>query len=148
MSSWKILGINHVGLAPKDPAKARNFLGDALGLDFAGEELVPTQKTNTIMFESVSAGQSHREQGRLEILENQPGTDGPIAKFLAKKGSGIHHVAVTVDHCEAAIADLLSKGVKMIDETPRPGSHNTRVAFIHPEATGGLLIELVEQLSN
>jgi methylmalonyl-CoA/ethylmalonyl-CoA epimerase len=146
MSTWKILGINHVGLAPKDPAAARGFLGEKLGLKFAGEELVPTQKTNTIMFESVSAGATGVGLGRLEILENQPGTDGPIAKFLAKKGSGIHHVAVSVDHCAAAIADLMAKGVKMIDESPRPGSHNTRVAFVHPEATGGLLIELVEQL--
>lgn len=143
--SFKILGINHVGLAPRDPALARRFLADLLRLPFVGEELVAEQKTNTIMFDSTATPPGASSVPRLEILENQPGTEGPIAKFLARKGSGIHHVALSVDNVAAAIAALTKAGVKLVDSTPRNGAHNTAVAFIHPDATGGLLIELVEQ---
>jgi methylmalonyl-CoA/ethylmalonyl-CoA epimerase len=167
--SFRILGINHLGLAPKDAAKARSFFTNALGLGFLGEELVKDQMTNTVMIDSAHAPTSGSDltstltstadnsgagvpTGRpmLEILENETGPDGPkpgpIAAFLAKKGSGIHHVALQVDHVENAIAWLKQNGVRLIDETPRKGSHNTKIAFIHPESTGGLLVELVQQL--
>ena len=138
---FKVLGINHVGLAPKDPAKARSFLTDMLGLDFHGDELVAAQKTLTAMFSSASTSE---DGPRLEILIPDQG-EGPIATFLEKKGSGIHHIAMMVDSVERAIASLKKKGVRLIDESPRPGAHQTRIAFIHPESTGGLLIELVEE---
>ena len=154
--SFRILGINHLGLAPKDAAKARSFFTNALGLGFLGEELVKDQMTNTVMIDSAHLGSdaesTHIPTGRpmLEILENETGPDGPmpgpIAAFLAKKGSGIHHVALQVDNVENAIAWLKQNGVRLIDETPRKGSHNTKIAFIHPESTGGLLVELVQQL--
>lgn len=154
--SFRILGINHLGLAPKDATKARSFFTNALGLGFLGEELVKDQMTNTVMIDSAhqasGAGSAHIPTGRpmLEILENETGPDGPkpgpIAAFLAKKGSGIHHVALQVDHVDNAIAWLKQNGVRLIDETPRKGSHNTKIAFIHPESTGGLLVELVQQL--
>jgi methylmalonyl-CoA/ethylmalonyl-CoA epimerase len=138
---FKILGINHVGLAPKDPAKARSFLTDVLGLGFHGDEIVAAQKTLTAMFSSSST----TDVGpRLEILIPDQG-EGPIAAFLEKKGSGIHHIAMMVDSVEKAIASLKKKGVRLIDESPRPGAHQTRIAFIHPESTGGLLVELVEE---
>lgn len=88
----------------------------------------------------------------LEILENEPGKTGPIATFLEKKGAGIHHIALQVDNVEAAIAEIASMSqpdgskIRMIDLVPRPGSHNTKIAFIHPQSTGGILVELVEQL--
>jgi methylmalonyl-CoA/ethylmalonyl-CoA epimerase len=138
----KIVGINHLGLAAKDPVKARWFLAEILKLPFLGEELVKEQKTNTIMFESsalpASAG------ARLEIVANQEGEEGPIKKFIDAKGGGIHHMALSVDDLEAALIELKAKGIELIDEKPRYGAHNSRIAFIHPRATGGILIELVQ----
>jgi methylmalonyl-CoA/ethylmalonyl-CoA epimerase len=146
--SWSIQGINHVGLAPKDPAKAKWFLGELLGLAHLGDELVGSQKTLTSMFhhDSSKAHTTKPDQGqRLEILEPAPSGQGPIASFLEKKGSGIHHIALTVDNLDDLLSHLKGKSVRMIDETPREGAHRTRIAFVHPEATGGLLIEFVEE---
>ncbi|HYX32259.1 MAG TPA: VOC family protein [Oligoflexus sp.] len=138
----KIVGINHLGLAAKDPVKARWFLSEILQLPFLGEELVKEQKTNTIMFESsVSPAIS---SARLEIVANQDGEDGPIKKFVETKGGGIHHMALSVDDLDQALVELKAKGVELIDEKPRYGAHNSRIAFIHPRATGGILIELVQ----
>jgi len=142
---FRALGINHLGLAPKDVAKARWFFGTVLKLPFFGEELVRSQHTNTIMYCSTSSGGRAPDPARLEILEGEPGTQGPITKYLEKKGSGIHHVAITVDNVAAAIAHCTAEGVRMIDAEPRPGAHQTSIAFVHPESTGGLLVELVQE---
>lgn len=142
---FKILGINHVGLAPKDAAKARWFFETALGLPSLGDELVQDQQTLTTMIDSLSAAGLRPATPRLEILAPEDGTLGPIAKFLEKKGSGIHHVALNVTGIDAAIARLTGLGVRMIDAVPRRGAHNTKIAFAHPESTGGLLVELVEE---
>jgi methylmalonyl-CoA/ethylmalonyl-CoA epimerase len=142
--SIKICGINHIGLAPKDPEKARWFFKEVLELPYLGDELVVEQKTNTVMFESSDPdGQATR--GRLEILENQPGQEGPIKGFLEKRGGGIHHIALTVEDLESALTKLKSLGVQLIDDTPRSGAHKTKIAFIHPKSTGGLLVELVQR---
>lgn len=138
----KIVGINHLGLAAKDPVKARWFLSEILKLPFLGEELVKEQKTNTIMFES-SAG-SVASGARLEIVANQEGEEGPIKKYIDTKGGGIHHMALSVDNLDEALVELKAKGIELIDEKPRYGAHNSRIAFIHPRATGGILIELVQ----
>lgn len=141
-NQFRVLGINHVGLAPKHPEVARSFLADMLALSFHGDELVKEQQTLTSMF----ASSSNDENGpRLEILAPDNGS-GPIATFLEKKGSGVHHIALQVDSIDNALYYLKEKGVRMIDEQPRRGAHNTRIAFIHPTSTGGLLIELVEEL--
>ena len=140
----RVLGINHIGLAPKDSAKARWFFEKALGLTVLGEQLVKDQSTVTLMIRSTTIDRTTLEP-RLEVLTPEGGTAGPIAKFLEKKGSGLHHLALNVEGLEGMIAHLLSLGVKMIDEKPRPGAHHTQIAFVHPEATGGLLIELVEE---
>ncbi len=144
VTSMQILGINHIGLAPKDPAKARWFFTEALALPLVGEELVAAQQTQTTMIASFTTP-PHDPHERLEILEPEPGTDGPISKFLAKKGSGIHHVALSVRGIDAILVQLAAKGVRLIDATPRAGAHHTRIAFVHPESTGGLLVELVEE---
>lgn len=141
----QILGISHIGIAAKDPEKARWFFRDVLQLPFTGEELVAEQKTNTVMFGAAS--QSQKSQSRLEILENQVGEDGPIKNFLENKGSGIHHLALQVDDINAALVRMKEMEIQMIDEAPRGGAHGTRIAFIHPRATGGILIELVEESS-
>lgn len=139
----KVLGINHIGIAAKDPQRASWFFKEVLGLPFMGEELVKAQKTNTLMFAS-SQG-DNKVLSRMEILENEQGEEGPIKKYLDKKGGGIHHIALQVDDVEAAIAHMKSFDIEMIDETPRSGAHQTTIAFVHPRATGGILIELVQE---
>jgi methylmalonyl-CoA/ethylmalonyl-CoA epimerase len=143
MGSLRVKGINHLGLAAKDAVKCRWFLNEVLGLSHLGDELVSAQKTMTSMFAS-----SHMNpvQTRLEIVSPEVGTtDGPISRYLEKKGGGIHHLAVTVENIEIAIEHMRTHGVKMIDETPRSGAHHTKIAFVHPESTGGILIELVQE---
>lgn len=137
---FTIRGVNHIGLAPKDPERARWFFEIALGLNHLGDERVLEQKVDTRMFDTEAVST------RLEILVPTAPGEGAIGKFLEKKGSGIHHVALAVDDVASAIAHLMKLGVKMIDETPRAGAHNTNIAFVHPEATGGLLVELVQEL--
>lgn len=140
---FKLLGVNHIGLAPKDPQKAKQFFTLLLNLSDLGSELVRDQKTMTHILRSSNTSPTSLEP-RLEILEPENG-EGPIAQFLAKKGSGVHHVALGVDNVEAAVQHLLQNGVRMIDEKPRNGAHHTRIAFVHPESTGGLLVELVQE---
>jgi methylmalonyl-CoA/ethylmalonyl-CoA epimerase len=94
------------------------------------------------MFSSTSAGD--HDGARLEILV-PTAEDSPIAKFLVQKGSGIHHIAFTVADIESSLAFLKAKGVQLIDEVPRDGAHKTKIAFIHPKSTGGLLVELVQE---
>ena len=137
----KIIGINHIGLAPKDVTKAKWFFGEVLGLNNIGSELVIDQKTTTHIFGS---GEGHGES-LLEFLEDAPGESGPIGKFLEKKGSGLHHLALEVEDVTEAIAHMKSNGVDMIHEAPRSGVCKTTIAFVHPRSTGGLLVELVER---
>ena len=142
MKDLSILGINHIGLAPKDPNRAKEFFERLLTLPYEGSETVLEQKTETIMFSSSSAGD--HDGARLEILV-PTAEDSPIAKFLVQKGSGIHHIAFTVADIESSLAFLKAKGVQLIDEVPRVGAHKTKIAFIHPKSTGGLLVELVQE---
>ena len=83
-------------------------------------------------------------ESRIELLEPTR-SDSPIEKFMAKRGEGIHHIAVQVDDLEGTLARMKAAGVRLIDETPRRGAHNTRIAFVHPASTHGVLMELVEQ---
>jgi len=147
MAQFKILGVNHLGLAAKDPQKCHWFISEVLGLEFLGPELVAPQKTMTEMF-SASSNLTNPPgfPSRLEILIPQVSTnDGPISKYLEKKGGGIHHVALAVDNLEAALAHLKGKGVRLIDESPRAGAHDTLIAFVHPDSAGGILFELVQE---
>jgi methylmalonyl-CoA/ethylmalonyl-CoA epimerase len=132
----KILRINHLGIAPKDPQQAKTFLGSILGLQSAGSEVVEEQKVNVTFFEA--------EKSRLEILEATELTS-PIAKFINDRGGGIQHVALEVDDLSAWIAHLTNEGIQMIDAEPRRGAHNTLIAFVHPRSTGGILVELVQE---
>lgn len=141
----RVLGISHVGLAASDVTKAAWFFGTVLGLKNVGNELVAEQQTMTIMF-TAHSDEGGTADSRLEILEPK-GADGPIAKFLAKRGSGLHHLALIVANLDEALLHLAGFGVEMIDKVPRGGAHKTRIAFVHPRATGGLLVELVEELS-
>jgi methylmalonyl-CoA/ethylmalonyl-CoA epimerase len=139
-----VKGISHLGIAPKDPQRFQWFLKEALQLGFIGSELVQEQKTNTHMFHPVTAGEPDSSSARLEVLQHAGPDEGPISKYLEKKGGGIHHIAFEVDNVVAAISRLKALNVQMIDEEPRRGAHQTLVAFVHPNATGGVLIELVQ----
>jgi methylmalonyl-CoA/ethylmalonyl-CoA epimerase len=125
--------INHIGIAVKSLDDAIPFYRDNLGMALAGIEEVPEQKVRVAM---LGVGES-----MIELLE-PTSAESPVAKYIEKNGAGIHHIAYEVDDIEAAIATLLTGGVRMIDETPRCGAHGTRIAFIHPKSSGGVLTEL------
>ena len=132
----KILKIDHIGIAVNSTEDGKNFWSGILGLDFEGDETVDTQKVKTAFF---PVGESE-----VELLESTA-PDGPIAKFIEKKGEGIQHIAFRVDDIEAALAELKQKGVRLIDETPRMGAGGAKIAFLHPKATSGVLVELCER---
>jgi methylmalonyl-CoA/ethylmalonyl-CoA epimerase len=111
------------------------FYRDALGMVFKGTEEVAEQKVKVAMLQ---VGES-----KIELLE-PTGPDSPIAKFLEKNGPGIHHVAYEVEDIEAAIAHMKEQGARMIDEQPRNGAHGTRIAFVHPKSSNGVLTELCQ----
>ena len=127
--------IDHLGIAVKAVADAAKMYETVLGLKVSGMDQVDDQGVKVAMLD---IGES-----RFELLEAiRP--DSPIGKFVAKRGEGLHHIAVQVDNIEASLAQLKAAGVRLIDEAPRKGAHNTRVAFIHPAGTHGVLLELVE----
>jgi methylmalonyl-CoA/ethylmalonyl-CoA epimerase len=125
--------LDHIGIAVADAAASLAFFRDALGLEVEPPEDVAGQRVRVTF---LPAGQSS-----VELLEAE-GDDSPVARYLAKHGPGMHHVAFRVDDIRAAIAELKARGVRLIDETPRPGAHGSLVAFIHPSAAHGVLVEL------
>jgi methylmalonyl-CoA/ethylmalonyl-CoA epimerase len=132
----KITKIDHLGIAVNSIDEGRNFWSDVLGLAFEGSETVETQKVTTAFF---PVGESE-----VELLASTA-PDGPIAKFIEKKGPGIQHIAFRVENIEAALAELKAKGIRLIDETPRIGAGGAKIAFLHPKATSGVLVELCER---
>jgi methylmalonyl-CoA/ethylmalonyl-CoA epimerase len=132
----KVLKIDHLGIAVKSIREGKNFWTDVLGLEFAGTETVEAQKVTTAFF---PIGESE-----IELLESTS-PDGPIAKYLEKKGAGIQHIAFRVGDLEAALRELKEKGIRLIDEKPRHGAGGARIAFLHPKDTSGVLIELCEK---
>ena len=125
--------LDHVGIAISDLESSLKFFRDALGLELEPPEDVESQK--------VRAHFLHAGEATLELVEATSG-DSAIARFLARRGPGLHHVALRVDDIVAALAELKSRGVRLIDEAPRPGAHNSLVAFLHPASTHGVLVEL------
>ncbi len=132
----KILKIDHIGVAVDSIDEKTTFWSDILGLEFAGAETVASQKVKTAFF---PVGESE-----VELLESTA-PDGPVAKFIEKKGQGFQHIAFRVADIDAALAELKQRNVQLIDEQPRPGAGGARIAFIHPKATGGILVELGER---
>jgi len=132
----KILKIDHLGIAVNNMAEGKNFWSDVLGLKFEGAETVAEQKVTTAFF---PIGESE-----VELLESTS-PDGPVAKFIEKKGAGFQHVAFRVENIEEALAELKAKGIQLIDQEPRKGAGGAKIAFLHPKATGGVLVELCER---
>jgi len=127
--------IDHIGIATGGIAEVANFYREALGLKVEEIEEVAEQKVRVAM---LPIGES-----RIELLE--PTTDdSPISKFLAKRGPGIHHVAIQVENIRESLRKMKEEGARLIDEEPRTGAGGCLVAFVHPSSTGGVLVELVE----
>lgn len=131
-------GLHHVAIVVGSIAEARTTYVDLLGMRCGEVENVPDQKVNVLV---CWAGAQ-----RIELVE-PASDDSPVSAFLQKRGGGLHHLAYRVDDVAAAIATLERGGVRMIDSAPRPGAHGTRIAFVHPKSTGGVLTELVEDLA-
>jgi methylmalonyl-CoA/ethylmalonyl-CoA epimerase len=127
--------INHIGVAVQSIEAAAPFYRDILGMVFEGTEVVAEQKVKVAFF---AVGES-----RVELLE-PIADDSPVAKFLEKNGEGTHHIAYEVDDLAATLTKLKAAGVRLIDEVPRCGAHGTRIAFLHPKASGGVLTELCQ----
>ena len=128
-------GIDHIGLAVADLEAAKRAYVQGLGLRLILEEEVPEQKVRLL---KVAAG-----DGVLELLESTD-PEGPVGKFLERKGPGVHHIALKVADLRETLQMLKERGIRLIDETPRIGAGGKSIAFIHPKETGGILIELTE----
>jgi len=130
------LRLDHIGIAVEKIDAALSVWEGVLGLPLHGIEEVAEQKVKTAF---MPLGESE-----IELLETTD-PEGPIGKFIAAKGQGVHHLAFRVANIDEALAELKTKGVRLIDETPRYGAGGARIAFIHPKATGGVLVELCER---
>lgn len=128
--------VNHIGIAVESIADYVKFYEDCLGLTIDGEEEVAEQKVKVAF---LTVGET-----RLELLE-PTAEDSPVQKFLESKGPAVHHLAFDVDDIEAELARLKALGVRLIDEKPRRGAHGTKIAFIHPKESKGVLVELTQQ---
>lgn len=134
---FKIKGIDHVAIAVENIDHSLEKWRQALSLEPSVREIVASQKTEAVLL-PIGEG----ERGSIELIEPK-GNDG-LAKFLEKRGPGLHHIAIEVEGIESALATLDALGVPLIDKTPRAGARGHKVAFLHPRATGGVLVELVE----
>ena len=131
--------INHIGIAVASLDDHVPYYRDTLGAEFEGIEEVADQRVKVAFFKVGPPG----AEVRLELLE-PTSADSPIAAFIEKKGQGLHHVAYTVDDIEQRLTDLKAAGTRLIDEAPRDGAHNTRIAFLHPKASASVLTELCQ----
>ena len=129
----KIKKIDHIGLAVEVLEPVREMYTEILGLGLDHEEMLGELK---IAF--VPVGQTN-----LELVQSTD-PEGVMAKYVAKKGEGIHHIALEVEDIDQAVEELKAKGMAMIDQKARQGAHGARIAFLHPKATHGVMIELVE----
>jgi methylmalonyl-CoA/ethylmalonyl-CoA epimerase len=132
----KILKIDHLGIAVNSIDDGKDFWSGVLGLNFEGAETVTEQKVTTAFF---PVGESE-----VELLESTA-PDGPVAKYIEKRGQGIQHVAFRVENIEEALTELKEKGVRLIDQQPRLGAGGAKIAFLHPKATNGVLVELCQR---
>jgi len=127
--------INHIGIAVKSLEEQIPFYRDVLNFEFEGMEEVTDQKVRVAMFKVGEV--------RIELLE-PTNEESPIAKFLEKKGEGMHHIAYQTDNVQDQITNLKNQEIQMIDNEPRPGAHGTKIAFLHPKSSGKVLTEICE----
>ena len=129
-------GLDHIGVAVASLDESVPLYRDLLGLPFLYSDEVATDQVRVAVFDL--------GKGHLELLE-PTGEDSPIAKFIEKRGPGLHHVALRAVDCARALEALKEVGVRLIDERPRIGAGGARIGFVHPKATGGILLELCER---
>ncbi len=125
--------IAHIGVAVKNVEEAEKLYSEVLGLPITGRAVYPDNKVAFVPLGDTA----------VELLQSVK-PDGAIARHIEKRGEGIHHIALEVDNIEKALEELKAKGVVLIDEKPRRGAHNSKIAFLHPKSTYGALVELVE----
>jgi methylmalonyl-CoA/ethylmalonyl-CoA epimerase len=125
--------LDHIGIAVQDLSAALAFYRDALGLEVDAPEEVPSQHVRAHF---IAVGGA-----KLELLE-ATSPDSPIAKAIEKRGPGLHHITLRVADIHAALSQLRARGIRLIDEAPRPGAEGSLIAFVHPTSTGGVLVEL------
>ncbi|MBV1922064.1 MAG: methylmalonyl-CoA epimerase [Pseudomonadales bacterium] len=130
-----IIGLDHVAIAVPDLEKSIKRFAEDFGLEFKGSEAVESAKTQTAFF-PISGTQ-------IELVHPLNG-EGPVQTYLDKKGGGLHHICFKSDDVQADMTRLTEKGYIFLSESPKSGAHNTRVAFIHPKCTDGVLIEIAE----
>ena len=130
--------LDHIGVAVRGLSDAIAFYRDALGLEVSEPTEVPSERVRVVF---VPVGEA-----AIELLE-ATAPDSAIARSIERRGEGLHHVTLAVDDLSVVLAQLKARGVRLVDETPRPGAHGTRVAFVHPSSTGGVLLELKERAS-
>lgn len=128
--------INHIGIAVNNIDDALQLYARTLGLNVGAFEVVEEQKTRTAI---IPVGDI-----KIELLEATD-SESPIAKHIERRGEGLHHLAFEVDNIESALAELKNKEIRLIDEQPRRGVEDTSIAFLHPKATGGVLLEVVQK---
>ncbi len=129
-------GLDHVAIVVASIAESRVVYEQTLGMQAGDVEFVEDQRVNVLVLQAGTQ--------RIELVE-PASEDSPVTNFIAKRGGGLHHLAYRVSNLEEALARLEAAGARLIDRAPRPGAHGTRIAFVHPKATGGVLTELVEQ---
>ncbi len=132
----KVKKIDHIGIAVRSIPEALKLYSEILGLKMEGEEIIEEQKVKTVF---LPLGDTE-----IELLESTS-PDGPIAKFIESRGEGIQHIAFRVANIEEALSELKEKGIRLIDERPRKGAGGAKIAFLHPKATYGVLVELSER---
>lgn len=128
--------VDHIGIAVSNLDDALEFYEKVLGMSLQGIEIVEEQKVKVAF---LPIGDTE-----IELLESTD-KEGPIAKFIAKKGEGIQHIAYRVDDIEEALEEMRQKGIRLIDEKPRYGAGGAKIAFLHPKSTHGILIELCQR---
>ena len=132
----KTTHIEHIGIAVSNLEESIKYYEEVLGLNCYAIEEVKDQKVKTAFFK---VGDT-----KIELLESTD-HEGPIGKFIEKKGAGIHHLAFAVENIEEALVEAKSKGVRLIDESPRKGAEGLHIGFLHPKSTGGVLTEFCEK---
>jgi methylmalonyl-CoA/ethylmalonyl-CoA epimerase len=130
--------LSHLGIAVPAHDDVLHFWCDLLELPLEHTEHVASDGVTVAMLR-LDAG-----AGAVELLQPDPGGANPVGRFLEKRGAGLHHVAFEVDDLRGLLGRMAAEGVRLVDETPRPGAHGTLVAFVHPSSTGGVLVELVQ----
>jgi methylmalonyl-CoA/ethylmalonyl-CoA epimerase len=131
--------VNHIGIAVRSLDAHRDYYERVLGATYQGTEEVASQRVRVAFYRV-----GPPDGGVLIELLEPTSADSPVAAFIEKRGEGLHHIAYTVEGIEARLRSLKEEGVRLVDETPRPGAHHTRIAFLHPKSSAGILTELVE----